>query len=945
MSKRITVQTVGENAKRIAMLCCESLEETKQQVALKLGLDNVRLLNVHGAEIDSINLILHDDLLYATGGTNSYDQAHCHHDQGEIRESEMSRRSDIGKESNFQVGKKLGTGGQGTTFLAVDKRSNQQVVLKKVFCTGLSETNRAIEEAVMLSRLKHPRVVAYSEVFLGSDEGKANYVGIVMEYCSGGDLYHMLCKQRTKKKPLSVRRVKMWIVQMCEAIAFLHTQNVVHRDMKPMNVLVDNNGDLKIADFGLARQGVTATKLISTQCGTPGYESPEVQLGQLYGFKTDIWGLGCIVCDMTTLKFMHERPGSLATQVQVDPKAIVKVIQPVLELYGPEIHALLASMLQSDPKQRPTASEILEMKFLHNYSKGQGVAETADGKEMKASLDNSVEASPVLDRMKSNVENPKVGASPSAIPVMNAAKNENILIVSRQTGADGHYQSIMQALRNASEGATIVIFEGRYQEEIYIDKPVTLQARQVSPGEYAAVEVSNTSIRPVVICNSSNATIKGLKIRHLSQISSEGRECTRCIDIGSGALAMEDCNVKSVSGVGVVVRDGARLKATRCVVCRCGQNGFFIFGKGGAVVDSCDICENMFPGIGIDGSIETIVRKCRIRHGKGDGIKIYGSTGVVLEKNDISHNGRVGIAIEDGANPIVRQNAIHDSQSCGISILKAGKGTIEGNDIYSNAHPNVYIAKGADPVIKGNQIHHGGSCGITCVEEGLGTIHDNEIFSNLSVGIYLMNGANPRIFANEIRDSEGDGISICFAAKGVIEENIIRGNSGIGILIESEADPTITNNQVIDSQLHGIKVCHNGRGMLQGNVIRGSGWNGGGGSGIVLTTGSSPIIMGNEIDGNATHGILCIDGAAGRIEKNTISENQGNGITLTRDAKSTIKGNVVRANAGYGLYSYQAPQAVIGQNHIVNNGKGDVRAFKDDQMLADGLDQLYLDGT
>ncbi|EKX54285.1 hypothetical protein GUITHDRAFT_63672, partial [Guillardia theta CCMP2712] len=319
---------------------------------------------MHGAEIDSIDLILHDDLLYATCSTVT-SLAHAHAHQGrDDQETASVARSDIGKESNFQVGKKLGTGGQGTTFLAVDKRTNQQVVLKKVFCTGLSETNRAIEEAVMLSRLKHPRVVAYSEVYLGSEESKGNYVGIVMEYCSGGDLYHMLCKQRTKKKPLSVRRVKMWILQMCEAIAFLHTQNVVHRDMKPMNVLVDNNGDLKIADFGLARQGVTATKLISTQCGTPGYESPEVQLGQSYGFKTDIWGLGCIVCDMTTLKFMHERPGSLATQVQVDPKAIVKVIQPVSELYGPDIHSLLASMLQSDPKQRPSASEILEMKFL-----------------------------------------------------------------------------------------------------------------------------------------------------------------------------------------------------------------------------------------------------------------------------------------------------------------------------------------------------------------------------------------------------------------------------------------------------------------------------------------------------------------------------------------------------------------------------------------------------
>lgn len=79
--------------------------------------------------------------------------------------------------------------------------------------------------------------------------------------------------------------------------------------MKPMNVLLDAAGDLKIADFGLARHGVTASKLAMTQCGTPGYESPEVQMGNGYDFKTDVWGLGCVVCDMTTQRFMHERPG------------------------------------------------------------------------------------------------------------------------------------------------------------------------------------------------------------------------------------------------------------------------------------------------------------------------------------------------------------------------------------------------------------------------------------------------------------------------------------------------------------------------------------------------------------------------------------------------------------------------------------------------------------
>eukprot|EP00961_Rhodomonas_salina_P295217 3935248-Rhodomonas_salina.1 len=324
--KRITLHSLEREGERITALCGSTLEETKQIVGAKLGFATpsaCRLFNKHGAEIDHLDLVMHDDLLYASAG-GDFPQVSKNPKSSSRLHSAGKSSQDVGgtvstlapfgastiedmdsqnqsKGDYFEIGKVLGTGGQGTTYLAKDKRTNQQTVLKQIFCAGLSETNKAIEEAMMLSRLKHHRVVTYNEVFLGSDPTKGNYVGIVMEYCSGGDLYQMLCRQRTKRKPVSVRRVKMWTVQMCEALKYLHSQRVIHRDVKPMNVLLDSSGDLKIADFGLARHGVTPSKLAKTQCGTPGYESPEVQMGQGYDFKTDIWGLGCVLCDMTTL--------------------------------------------------------------------------------------------------------------------------------------------------------------------------------------------------------------------------------------------------------------------------------------------------------------------------------------------------------------------------------------------------------------------------------------------------------------------------------------------------------------------------------------------------------------------------------------------------------------------------------------------------------------------
>ena len=687
--------------------------------------------------------------------------------------------------------------------------------------------------------------------------------------------------------------------------------------MKPMNVLLDAAGDLKIADFGLARHGVTASKLAMTQCGTPGYESPEVQMGNGYDFKTDVWGLGCVVCDMTTQRFMHERPGSFATQVQCDPKAIVKVIQPIMDLYGADIHGLVASMLVADPAKRPSAAEIAECKFLHHRGKhdlsaaSEATTVTPErGSHMLSSVGGSwrsrrsaAQRSPAaassvprrssMDRDRGSLSNAEDGVSGSwhgekgvwpasplddeisrrseELTLSESVDHFEVLVVSKRPGRD-QYGSISQALRVATEGMTIEILEGKYQEELVIDKPVTIQAAgSALTGGFQPVEIQGVSLRPVVVSRSSGAMIRGISLLHLSQVSQEGKDCTRCLDIVGGSLVLEECRVSSVCGVGVVARDGAKVSAYRCAVNRCGQNGFFLYDKGGALIEDCDVLENAFPGIGMDNAVDTIIRRTQVRHGKGDGVKIYGGARILVENCVVSHNGQVGISLEDGADPVVRDNTIHDGNSCGISVLSGARGLIENNDIHDNAHPNVYIADGADPTLRSNAIHHSASCGVTCVEEGVGIIEDNDIFENQSVGLYIMNLANPVVRNNTVRDSGGDGIAVCFEGRGLLDSNIIKNNAGVGVLVESDAEPRVTRNKVLDSQLDGIKVCKSGKGHIEGNTVVNAGTGGAGGAGIMVSFGAAPVVKNNTIKDCTSFGICVSDEAAGTIERNNIT--------------------------------------------------------------------------
>lgn len=187
--------------------------------------------------------------------------------------------------ARFRAGRLLGSGGQADVWLAHDLELNQPVAIK-LFRPGLDSVARErLRREVRLGReLSHPRLVRMFELIEASDR-----LGVAMEWVPGGTL-----ADRVSQGPLEIGEIVHVARELLEALAYLHDRGVLHRDVKPSNVLLDAGGHIRLADFGLARPEGDSGDLTraSVAVGTPGYMSPEQLRGLEPGPGADLYGLG-----------------------------------------------------------------------------------------------------------------------------------------------------------------------------------------------------------------------------------------------------------------------------------------------------------------------------------------------------------------------------------------------------------------------------------------------------------------------------------------------------------------------------------------------------------------------------------------------------------------------------------------------------------------------------
>jgi serine/threonine-protein kinase len=248
--------------------------------------------------------------------------------------------------SHYKIIEQIGQGGMGRVFRAVDLISKQTVALKILSneLVGDPENRKRLStEGHILSSFNHPNIVKVFEIGETEESGF-----IAMEYLSGGTLKKYLDTHH----PLSFEKIKFFITQVGEGLAEIHAHQIIHRDIKTSNVMLDEQGQVRIMDFGLSKSPLASTMTqLGTVMGTLGYVSPEQITGARTDERTDIFSFGVVMYELVTglLPFKGDNEIALIHSIFNDDPIPPREYVPDCPI---KFQTIILRCLKKDPQQR-----------------------------------------------------------------------------------------------------------------------------------------------------------------------------------------------------------------------------------------------------------------------------------------------------------------------------------------------------------------------------------------------------------------------------------------------------------------------------------------------------------------------------------------------------------------------------------------------------------------
>ena len=348
--------------------------------------------------------------------------------------------------SEFEIVKQLGKGSYGTVYVVRSKLDKNTYVMKKMELNHLKESQQreCYREVSILRKVSHPNIIKYYSSFLENES-----LCIIMEYAELGDLYTLI--KHYKRHQKFFEEIILWRIafEVLNGLEYLHSNNIIHRDIKCLNLFLSKDHHVKIGDLGVS----TITSLGGMHCtrvGTPLYLSPELVKQIPYDYKTDIWSFGC----------------SLYNNLIVLGNNIVKGRPKELPgFYSNELKDFIGKMLTKKPEKRPSATDaknmipknIMENIIIANKNKEEIKVRPFSSLGKRKNNDSNINENVKTNNNINN--NPR---NKSVIEISNISNNENLISNNKNEGIEkindniifNHDKDIIKEEKNEKENIT-----------------------------------------------------------------------------------------------------------------------------------------------------------------------------------------------------------------------------------------------------------------------------------------------------------------------------------------------------------------------------------------------------------------------------------------------------------------------------------------------------------
>jgi serine/threonine protein kinase len=251
---------------------------------------------------------------------------------------------------NYNIGEKIGVGSFSSVYTATNSNTSVSVAPVKEYAIKVIKMNKISDhikskikmEVEILSKLDHPNIIKLHESFYND-----GLLYIVLDKCKTD----LSTEIKTNGSKIDISTKMGWIDGLLNGLKYLHQNNIIHRDIKPQNTLLDNLGNIKIIDFGFARY-FGAENLMNTICGSPLYMSPEIFISNTYDYKSDYWSMGVVLYHIIVGSMPYNAKNINDLILKLQTLTDIKIPSDIATKYPAELIDLVESMLIINTKHR-----------------------------------------------------------------------------------------------------------------------------------------------------------------------------------------------------------------------------------------------------------------------------------------------------------------------------------------------------------------------------------------------------------------------------------------------------------------------------------------------------------------------------------------------------------------------------------------------------------------